>query len=79
MSGVRFNMMEKRPLVAVGQKTTNQIRDRDIEVKFYYGISSNMHKQRTSRLKADLIDLNFYSLSEIEDIAASNIRLSLPY
>ncbi len=76
-------MMEKRPLVAVGQKTTNQIRDRDIEVKFYYGISSNMHKQRTSlpnsSLKADLIDLNFYSLSEIEDIAASTIRLYLPY
>ncbi len=28
MCGVRVNMMERRPLVAVGQKTTNQIRDR---------------------------------------------------
>ncbi len=67
--------------MAVGQKTTNQICDRDIEVKFYYGISSNMHKQRTSlpnsNLKAYLIDLNFYSLNEIEAMAASTIQLSL--
>ncbi len=61
--------------MAVGQKTTNQICDRDIEVKFYYGISSNTN----SNLKAYLIDLNFYSLNEIEAIAASTIQLSLPY
>ncbi len=27
MCGVRVNMMETRPLVAVGRKATNQIRD----------------------------------------------------
>ncbi len=29
MCGVRVNMMERRPLVAVGRKATNQIRDID--------------------------------------------------
>ncbi len=27
MCGVRVNMMERQPLVAVGRKATNQIRD----------------------------------------------------
>lgn len=41
-----------------------------------------MYRQRTllpnSGLKADLIDLNYYSLREIAAIAASTIQLSLP-
>lgn len=51
-------------------------------MKCDYDTCSNMYRQRTllpnSGLKADLIDLNYYSLREIAAIAASTIQLSLP-
>ncbi len=40
MCGVRVNMMERRPLVAVGRKATNQIRDN--EAIHFVGIIKNI-------------------------------------
>ncbi len=41
MCGVRVNMMERQPLLAVGQKTTNRIRDTHIYIYIYIYIYIN--------------------------------------